>query len=150
MYGSRGSLNISQGNGWFCIKCHLSISMFFKFGTMTVEIVWQRVESFCAFPIFVWELPSYLLFRASSRDKACFEFSNVPLKHSFWRVCPGKPESFSFDKTFFYKRTLGDNCWSVALKCFSCEWFACDDTWTLNFFMRYSWLSTIFFVKIEF
>ena len=166
---------------------------------MTVEIVWQRVESFCSFPIFVWELPSYLLFRASSRDKACFEFSNVPLKHSFWRVCPGKPESFSFDKTFLYKRTLGDNCWSVALKCFStrlemcthiedsfflesfflcrgarwkgllgdtglsafnfvkgenikwkfvnCEWFACGDTWTLKFFMRYSWLSTIFFFR---
>ena len=123
--------------------------------------------------------------------------------YSFWRVCPGKPESFSFDKTFLYKRTLGDNCWSVALKCFStrlemcthiedsfflesfflcrgarwkgllgdtglsafnfvkgenikwkfvnCEWFACGDTWTLKFFMRYSWLSTIFFfVKMEF
>ena len=105
---------------------------------MTVEIVWQRVESFCAFPIFVWELPSYLLFRASSRDKACFEFSNVPLKHSFWRVCPGKPESFSFDKTcFIQERTLGDNCWSVALKCFSTRLKMCthiEDSFFLESF----------------
>ena len=35
------------------------------------------------------------------------------------------------------------------LKFVNCEWFACRDTWTLKSFIRYSWFSTIFFVKID-
>ena len=149
------------------------------------------MQLFCAFPIFVWELPSYLLFRAACRDKACFEFSNFLLKHSFWRVCSKKPESFSFDKTFFINARWV-SCWSVCtemfqykasymedsfflewfflcrgsergycvirdyvllifvkgentkLKSANCEWFAGRDTWTVKFFMRYSWFSTNF------
>ena len=107
--------------------------------TVTVEIVLQRVDSFCAAVLCVpnfclrASLASYLLFRAACRDKACFEFSNVLLKHSFWRVCPKKPESFSLDKTFFINARWV-SCWSVCTEMFQYKASYMEDSFFLEWF----------------
>ena len=103
-----------SSNSWFCIKCYWSLSMFCEFGNDGWNCVIEGrillyVPNFCLGAFF---LGLYRLFRVAFSDKACFELSNILLKHSFWRVC-------SFDKTLFNARwvTVVEAC---VLKCFKC------------------------------
>ena len=97
---SRGSLNISLSNGWFRIKCHLSIRMFFKHGNDGCNCVTKGKIFFCAFcfsvraaiqsEVNLWEDFVHQTIGITSRDKACSEIFNVlrMIKLDSRRVCP--------------------------------------------------------------
>ena len=76
----------------------------------------KSVLSFCEFNF--GEDFVHQVIGITSRCQACSKVFNVFLKHYFRRVCPQKPESFSFNKAFF------NSCWVATavvcvLKCFS-------------------------------
>ena len=162
---------------------------------MTVEIVWQRVESFCAFPIFVWEFLPTFCFGHRLEIRRVLNFLTFPSNIAFEEFFLGSLRASPLPKPLLnacWVTAVGVWHWNVSVQGLKCvrtsrirsfsnhssfveevkgvlrdtglsafnfvkgentkwkfvnrEWlFACRDTLTLNFFMRYSWLSTIFF-----